>query len=740
MTLARHGSEQRSVREDLTWFHINLNNHIEDRELEKSGVKLEFFWDNSQVQRAVLGALDLFNPGFNEQKFENKETLVACLAAQGWLGAMRMLEPHQAEFARALRRKFSRDEAWLTAQQRKAFLDAARLPDGDNRLSRLGELGSKERKKVIARYAGYADRLFKALQAGRGPWRDRLSSMYLSKVLELSEARSAEDYELVFGSEDFRKLRDELNLQRPFTTDNNVADAACLCLLQRQLQAYQEGRERILPRFYQTSRTFRLALERTELLEKFSYRDAYGNKTTVLRDSDYFLFRAALTVKDERADSSLANLDLEELRELSERIRYALDPNEPLQLETLDEILVGKQSIQTIINDLSQLWILERIWLPFYANEDLDKLDAEERDRLEGLPRNEQVTRTVDATVQKVQSALQANVGAYVSYRDLYRRLDQYVVNARRHYETSALASERLYFVSGLVRFGIPDTYTEEIETLLNALLRGEGDQSREEACAELVKMCLVARRPRTVREKTLAFGLLWALDYLDAILEFPVELQEERWVLAMYASAALHRKTIPAARHWIKVLEARMPADGSDTETEALATALAYLYFHLWREEGGRVRWRFDRTSSTARTASELQELVDMCLQYANIAYKAQPRETPSWLYVLNIRLFYLTEAATDEQFRQASSLATELISYGGETRMWQYRFDDTLARYFHRRALLVSNPHARQTAWQSHRTYLKRAVDHNPGNPEVTMYQAIVNNSDFGVEVGHE
>jgi hypothetical protein len=94
------------LRGRLTWFLKNIELQLTDLELAKQGIKLKFYWDTLQVRRAALGMADFYDPAgrFKKDDFGSQQTLVACLAAAGWLLPMRLLPPHQAEFYNALKK------------------------------------------------------------------------------------------------------------------------------------------------------------------------------------------------------------------------------------------------------------------------------------------------------------------------------------------------------------------------------------------------------------------------------------------------------------------------------------------------------------------------------------------------------------------------------------------------------------------------------------------------------------
>jgi len=733
MTSELQSAGQRNVREDLTWFNSNLNDQIDDLELEAKNVQLSLYWDASEVRRAILGCLYFFDPvKFDRAQFDDSRTMVACLASQKWLGSIRMLEPHQAEFAKALRQNFYRSSAWLTSEQLREFFGEVALPDSEDfSLSRLGSRTNQQRQKLIAAYAGEAGRLFKAVQCAKGSWRNRLATMYTGEILHFEQS-SGIDYASIFSSGDFQLLRQALNDIRKDKADNNIADAVCLCLLIQQVSNFRENNSRVLPRFFETTATFRNALKSADLMASVSYFDQENIPKTIFRGSDYFLFRAAFNVRDdERAHSPFANVSLDSLRDLRRRIAGILDAAKPLKSEELDDISVNGRPITSVIDDLKHMWILERIWLPFIASDELKSLDEEERARLEGFRPDEAITTFVDAAIEKVTRALNDNVAQYNHFSKLYSGIGDHASKVRKRYSKVSPERERLYEISAVSRFGIPDRYVPEIQELLVGLTLGADDDGSSKA-AQLAKLCIAAKTDKKAR--TTAIAVLWAIGFHSAVLEFPSSSREEFWLIAISASSAIELGRASEARVAIRELEMRFTSSPQLIGPSALAISISYLYYHLWRLEGGYCKWKPDRRINALRSEAELQQIVDDAIRYAQIAHEnTAEAPTGTRLYAINLLLFYVTEAGNDLQFLMARRLVDELAPWRSEPSVWQYRYDDTLARYYHRRLLDVKDSLTRQKFKRAHAMYLQYASEASPDDPAVSAYLGVASHTEF-------
>jgi hypothetical protein len=84
---------------ELKWFLDNLELQIDDIILDREGVAVDLYWDTADVRDAVLGMAAYYDKGmFSPEAFDDRTALVRSLLSAGWLGPVRMLHPHQAEF------------------------------------------------------------------------------------------------------------------------------------------------------------------------------------------------------------------------------------------------------------------------------------------------------------------------------------------------------------------------------------------------------------------------------------------------------------------------------------------------------------------------------------------------------------------------------------------------------------------------------------------------------------------
>lgn len=82
------------------------------------------------------------------------------------------------------------------------------------------------------------------------------------------------------------------------------------------------------------------------------------------------------------------------------------------------------------------------------------------------------------------------------------------------------------------------------------------------------------------------------------------------------------------------------------------------------------------------------------LAIQYAREALlffdKHTSKESKHRIYSLNIYCYYIIDSASDEEYKKITNWIKELIVLKSSINSWHFRYDDTIARSFHRRALM--------------------------------------------------
>lgn len=173
-----------------------------------------------------------------------------------------------------------------------------------------------------------------------------------------------------------------------------------------------------------------------------------------------------------------------------------------------------------------------------------------------------------------------------------------------------------------------------------------------------------------------------------------------------------------------------------SATERADLALGLGYLYFRLWRCHGGEDRRSVRSSDDTCKV--DLPAWINKAVEYVLEAHDLLHADKPKQVYALNNRLFYMVEPGlvepenirSDELMRKT---ATELNEYKGKANLWQYRYDDTLARYWFLRARSqdTTTPEDWHQRMELASDFIDDARKECPSDPDVERFWHIVHDA---------
>lgn len=121
---------------------------------------------------------------------------------------------------------------------------------------------------------------------------------------------------------------------------------------------------------------------------------------------------------------------------------------------------------------------------------------------------------------------------------------------------------------------------------------------------------------------------------------------------------------------------------------------------------------------------------LVTSAISYAKQAYNSAQSDVALQVYALNQQLYYIVEGGNLERFKEASGLADELLIHISNADVWSFRYDDTLARYFHRLSVLSKTRAEAAELLDLAAMHIVNAYKFSYGDPEVAQYKSILIN----------
>jgi hypothetical protein len=741
--------------EKLKWFLENLDLQIEDLERqEHDKAEIELYFDSADIHDAVLGLQAFFQDGgdFDERLFRSPKTLVNCLATSGWLRMIRMLPSHQAEFLSLMNHNFwlGTEEAYRRDYPRKKnlFLNFVKANIGDRSVGRLGE-DIPEGELIafveqIKQQAKSAELLFKAYEA-IGLWHHRLAKLMREESLYLEKDKFK--YAEIVSTDTFQDLKAAFDKRRKSdNTMNNFADALAVAILIERVKLYPDTKK--LPRYYVSTDLFRDAIEMAGVAPQLIYRehgksDALMKASSflteprgVLRGADYFIFKAAFgsrqrTDKPGEQLKPFGDMNLYELRGAVVKI---LDAREPLSDAAVESIKVAGRSLNDIIQEVRQFSFLNNVWLQFIEEADITKLKNLEEDALDLVRQNE-----VSKAIQATKEALASNVKGYREVKFIWQDLKNASSELQARARHRASEPSEIFRDLGLLRFAFPNEARDLIERVLDAIMRGEENQQRGARNA-VITAYYSGNEDEELVNLILVSAVLWVAGMNKRLIKRLEETIEVRGALphyslkmvlaaAIFRSGGNQRGDLRRCREILSDLANEFTRARDPKRKVDLAVGLAYLHFHNWWSLGYRPFWYPPPVEITKRSSgSEDMRLVLRAIEYSKQAYDLLRRDDMTRkVYALNQYLYYLVMGGDESREEEMDNAAMSLAAYKANREWWQYRCDDTLARYFHRKAVTAKTEDKWKELMVAAREHIKKAQQESHGDEQVESYFSI-------------
>lgn len=710
------------IGQKLEWFLYNLDLQLDDIELENKNKEAELYFDTADLRSAVLGLHDFYRPDsddFNRAKFNRPERLVHCLATSNWLGQIHLLPPHQAEFLALLKVEFGVSFEIDPVGVARKFLRHTGFTDSEDQIISVSELSQEEVVKLVKKQAGTAHNFFKAIHC-MAPWEKRLPMMINKGTLQLNPQKV--DYEFIVAHPIFQRLLDAFQDERPSKDVQNLADAIAVILLNDKIIRFKKGESNTIPRLFVTSPAFKNILEQKEFADLLNYaKTSEGQNISVFRDEDYFVFKATfrsdLSLNEEtRETRQKVEADLRSLREEVAKILKARsdtdvgnmqqdgsgEPFNKALVNDGDEIRILGRPLSHTIEELKRFSFLENVWLNSRAPSELDYAVRQlVHSAQEVKVKKTRKFRTgLDRALGDVKHNLEENVREVEWVMTLWDGLERRP--ARIFEDMPQNPSTLNYFRdAGLLRYSFPPQTHDRIEEVLRHLI--EKGSVEKYARRFVITSCLRALRdPRKESENLIIAVAVLRIAKMDQQI---IELLEKIaprlphfslkivYAESIFSLLQLSQKDVRQKRQRISMLISELEREYAKTRKDQsradIAIGLAYLHLRQWRYRGGEVLWRKPHTVNIESNPA-LQRIINKAINYARGAYtdlKGQGEKIKE-AYACNIYLYYLVEGGTRDREQEIDEAANALLNFSDFPEAWQYRFDDTLARYYLRRA----------------------------------------------------
>ncbi len=515
------------------------------------------------------------------------------------------------------------------------------------------------------------------------------------------------------------------------TARSHMNDVVALASLVKAVEGRSEERSTTIVRFYSETSSLRESLVGDEWLRSATtytsehVDDPWPHEVhSVLRDEYYYLVR--LLVPSLSFDLDRARMEPEfaaEIIEVASAIRVGDDEH---LFEVLADLEGGSGGLAAVIDEMTSLRFLEKVWPEWLAGYEPRLAEKVEIGAMpfDALAEYEEEHRAaIDGTIRQRVEEVEDRAQAYFFFTEIYSRTYSKVLRRMEELRSLALNDEALADALGLTRFGIvaiEDHVVDEASAILSSLdgpnLEGDNDANGATAAHVAQEIARAAAIDVEHPHRALAAAAILFSLFADAAASQVAEAlaralndasegdtsfrREERLAASSLAAISRFHASLTRSRQMSSAEEvvallaaaerqflASMEVLGEgETAHRLKALILGRLRFDAWHclnplgAAGGHV--------PTAGSESEL-------LVAAFGAVDPDLLTTVDHVYpwLVNFLLYAAALGRVDEPLEGSSvhDLADALTELRSTTTLgtgWSYRFADTLAVYYQKRA----------------------------------------------------
>ncbi len=689
-----------------------------------------------------LNRLITANKKFKSDEYILPRSLTYSLFMGGYLGQLNLLPMHQGEFFDMLNKNLGvlKDEL-LTEKKQSEFMKDIESIDGQKKdvFIRYKTLSTKEDCRVF--FQTTKDNCidyFKLIYIlYNGDWRNRLRHLDENQIILINNYDLEEVITLV-SSNEFKKLKEAIDNDIVRAKDcgksNNFNDALSLTYL---LYLNKKATEEI-PVLLDSTGLFQRVIKSAGLESEFTYLNKNQNIVIpIVRDPGYFIMKAIFTPLPSKL----------------EKIKREMPKYYSEEAKTNEVVEIGKNILESTLNEYDYPGLSSQVekiikenenefadyvnhkffinvWLPSFADEDIYVLITKkiEGQNKENLINSEVGNLFVQRFVDRYKKLIEEK-----EYFDIIAKTLNYLLNEMRssnkvsrakrkknrlfadleNYNTDRPLFANVYY--GIFRFSMPYEVTQKensiyaFESKLKEILSDEGLLSNNEmiiygAFTRISEYLTEGLFKENTNSLTIALSVLWTLNR-KALIDQILKKFEARGEYPHYSYALLHCAAIADYGSDPKNKERVINIKNCvSKKTEMYTTkfnigiCICYILYLLWDRT-------YTSTFSKSKThppvigdpmLKESLNLINDALCYlrdiiqVNVKLK-DPMEEIFYLYALNMKIYIIVECCPNENdfFAIADDVNTfKSLRISWKTN-WQSRFDDTIARYYLRKAI---------------------------------------------------
>lgn len=664
-------------------FAQSLRQAIFDRKIESvPGQAVRYYYDADILTGILLGVRDAVTAA----DLNETQELVRALRSTGFLGDAHVLRTHALELFSQLDSAAKSTGRW--SDELRSYIASTGVPaalDDIRKAIDESPVDGHQTDAILRVMTRHGRKTFVTMVAAAGSAVERYS------LLQLRLDGLGPEIEILLNDPMTHHVYKELCATRPKGRRNNFRDAAAITSLVRLIREFDENSPTFV-RFYTETQILRRYFKSPAVRELLSYRNSVDDDLGfVVRDGLYLILRAtipALQCVGLKVAAGARGVDrtIDTLESLDDVSKALMDlvrlRNERTLREGLRELSIGGRPLTTVITHLTDLYFLDSCLLRYDPPQALQAL----------MPAIWDLYGFRDSHFGEIDSRMLEHL------TNAHRELQESVGGARRTFRNVHAIRERADELRrkvadidfdplrdlGLIRWGVDlPLYLVEDIRILTRRLRDEDILDRDRAAAELASRMEAVT---TIDQCTAVAGLLWFLRMYDEAADTIKRFQDSLPVNdsvppleTMRCAAAMHARRLTShaeVNDMLRQLWQRGQSLGREEHARFLL-GYGYVAFYAWRN------WSVVRPDGSRHTDDAVvRDWGRKSFQAASGAVSEFQRGSLLWAFAVNHCLY--VGCAIDEAEELVKPFLGEMLALSGDSILWHYRFDDTMAYYY--------------------------------------------------------
>jgi len=720
--------------------------NIESRLVIEKNLVKQIYFDASDIIRMIQGITSYDTGIFLDfEKFKySRNTLLHGFASRKWLGEIKMLKPHQDEFIYKITNSddlFPKQNKYKKEDIENDFLYKL---IGDPR--EFINKAKGEFKYYVGQLKNNSEVIFKSNHIINPIyWYERYKKYILEdKIIILSKDKV--DIFTYKKSRIFKKIYDLLEKKRPEVTFkfNNLMDALAISQLQTLVDEFNEKPFDVpLPIFYVSTEKLMECLEEIfrndETLLSYSYENRYYQ---VFRNDLFFKIDKIFNLKNEEF-KNIPIIDLASIKEKLSNIIICYS-NTKIDFE---------ESLEKLLTKNIEIEFFEKIWLNNKAYSEISESIRSFVNYKEKY--NGEVRKIVEEEKEKIKLEFKSEINLSSILKKIV--FDLSMVEKEAYYIIGRYNQEIDPFRDfGLTRFSFSDEACKMIRDMCKKIFDYVIDKNNEERKLEYSNLIFQlvdylmngVTNPGRINDLTPGLAILWVFGkyktisligkYYDEILaNEKIDIFGLNTFYTIYVSALIFSNNNLSKDDFRLINKYNKIIKGNNYKFKI---SKSFVLFQLWDRFVNYVSVPEKATDVQKRKMIKYRDIINTSLSYVkqSINYlldkdiEKYPYRKTKYYYLLNNYIYYCTKGGYQKDFnsKNTENYVRELIDSKVSQAIWQYRFYDTIAWYYYRKAEISF----KKRSFSNANYFIEKAKENNirslkgvKTNREKTNYQKL-------------